>query len=72
MGQDGPPRFDRMFDDCESPSGVGSGKFEDHSHSTEPDRTALIRLHDNRRFAQPCTYPVTVSAKAPPAQREGS
>src|SRR6188768_3776942 len=50
VGQHQPTRFDRVLHDCEGPSGVRPEDLEHHSHAAEPDRTALARLHDDRRY----------------------
>jgi hypothetical protein len=43
--QNEPPRVDRVLNDGERPSGFRPRDLEHHAHASEPDRTALARLH---------------------------
>lgn len=43
-----PPRFDRVLNDGERPSGFRPGELEHHAHASKADRTALTWLHDDR------------------------
>src|SRR5262249_45464830 len=66
MGQDESTRFDRMFHDREGPSGVSRGELEYNPHSTEPDRTAFVRINDDRRYAHvAASIPFTLRASTP-------